>query len=289
MWFRLVVPIVLATTISVSAISSRAADTVTFNSASTPPSKLKLRQAKAKGIELKAEPGMALSGKLGVPKGDGPFPALVLMHGCQGIMPFQDDWARTFNEWGYVTLQVDSFGLRNAVGVCEDLISKGLAEARAMDAFGALSYLESQPFVRANDIGAIGWAHGATLSIGFRQGTRQLFQRGFKTIVSFYPDCNLITSSDFVDPLLIISPGNDDWTNPELCKRIASEGENVDIIDLPGAFRGFDDPQMGERTVKANFQNTFKNPALGVTFAYDSQIHRDVSEKVRLYLAEHMK
>jgi dienelactone hydrolase len=283
------VTLYLAATNLIAAVYTQAADDVVFNSASTPPSKLKIRQAKAKGIELKAEPGLEVSGKLGVPTGDGPFPALVLMHDCQGIRPFQDRWAAKFNEWGYVTLQVDSFGPRNATNVCEDLISSSLAEPRAMDAFGALSYLESLPYVQAHNIGAIGWAHGATLSIAFRDGTRQLFDHGFKAVVSFYPDCTLITSANFVDPLLIVSPEKDDWTNPELCKRIASEGENVEIIELPDALRGFDDPEMGERTVRDTFQNTFKVPALGVTFGYASDAHKETSEKLQQYLAEHLK
>lgn len=273
----------------VAAADAKAAEYVDFNSASTPPSKLKIRQARARGIVLKPEPGTPIRGKLGMPLGDGPFPALVLLHDCRGITRFQDDWAKTFNDWGYVTLQVDSFGPRNLDNVCEDHISSGISEPRAMDALGALAFLATLPGVKPESIGAVGWARGATLSIGFRDGTRQLVDRGFGAVVAFYPDCTLITSSAFVDPLLIVSPGNDDWTNPQLCKRIASEGKNVDIIDLPDALRGFDDPEMGERTVMANYQNTFKVPALGVTFGYDRDAHRAVSERVRQYLAGHLR
>ena len=65
-----------------------------------------------------------------------------------------------------------------------------------------------------------------------------------------------------------------------MCGRVAAEGDNVDIIELPDALRGFDDPAMGESTVMATFQNTFKSPALGVTFGYDGAAHRDVSAKL---------
>ena len=284
MWISCVTVIGLA-----AADHPAANEFVDFNSASKPPSKLKLRQARAKGIELKPEPGTPIRGKLGKPAGEGPFPALVLLHDCRGITAFQDRWAKTFNEWGYVTLQVDSFGPRNLENVCENIRASGNQAARALDALGALAYLETLGDVKAESIGAIGWARGATLSIGFRDGARQLVDRGFGAIVAFYPDCTLITSSAYVDPLLIVSPGNDDWTNPEYCRRIASEGDNVGIIDLPGVLRGFDDPEMGERSVMANFQNIHKVPALGVTFGYDKDAHEAVSQKVRQYLADRLK
>ena len=60
----------------------RAAEVVHFTSAVLPPSPFKLRQAKAQGKELKQEPGFPLWGHLNKPSGNGPFPAVVLMHGC---------------------------------------------------------------------------------------------------------------------------------------------------------------------------------------------------------------
>ena len=34
----------------------------------------------------------------------------VLLHGCRGITPHDDGWAVRLVSWGYVTLQVGSFG-----------------------------------------------------------------------------------------------------------------------------------------------------------------------------------
>ena len=60
-------------------------EVVYFESAVYPPSAFKLRQAKQKGIELEAENGPIVSGRLSKPGGAGPFPAIVLLHGCDGI------------------------------------------------------------------------------------------------------------------------------------------------------------------------------------------------------------
>ena len=46
------------------------------------------------------------------PDGDGPFPAVVLLHGCDG-MHNDDPWVENHHlRWGYVLLEVDSFGPR---------------------------------------------------------------------------------------------------------------------------------------------------------------------------------
>ena len=45
-------------------------------------------------------------------EGDGPFPAVVLLHGCSGVAPRSRMWAEKLNSWGYATLIVDSFGPR---------------------------------------------------------------------------------------------------------------------------------------------------------------------------------
>ena len=53
--------------------------------------------------------GQRLTGVLRKPGGPGPFPAVVLMHGCGGIQPGNEIWASDLTTWGYVTLLVDSF------------------------------------------------------------------------------------------------------------------------------------------------------------------------------------
>src|SRR5215470_16674043 len=40
------------------------------------------------------------------PHGSGPFPAVVLMHGCHGVKPSNRQWAAWFRDHGYVALIV---------------------------------------------------------------------------------------------------------------------------------------------------------------------------------------
>lgn len=55
------------------------------------------------------------------PAGQGPFPALVLLHGCSGVEEQQDLWAKILVEWGYTALIVDSLGPRGIEEICTNL------------------------------------------------------------------------------------------------------------------------------------------------------------------------
>ena len=44
-----------------------------------------------------------------------PRPAVVLMHGCHGVAPQTERWARWLADRGYVALVVDSFGFSDRV------------------------------------------------------------------------------------------------------------------------------------------------------------------------------
>ena len=90
-----------------------------------------------------------VEGRLVKPDGPGPFPALVLLHGCHGVSPQVYAWGRRLADRGYVAFVVDSFGPRKEPADCKDDPSPGATPntARFDDAIGALRYLQSRPFV----------------------------------------------------------------------------------------------------------------------------------------------
>src|SRR5215470_12494189 len=60
-----------------------------------------------------------LQGLLRRPTGAGPFPAIVLLHSCNGNWQKLDErWGRQIAPWGYITLTVDSFGPRGIDNTC---------------------------------------------------------------------------------------------------------------------------------------------------------------------------
>src|SRR4030088_1911937 len=102
------------------------------------------------------------------PAGDAPRPALVLMHGCSGllnakgrILPIYQAWTRALVVQGYVVLAVDSASSRGFGQTCTagpDRIT--MYRDRPSDAYAALQYLQAQPFVQTGRIGLMGWSQG---------------------------------------------------------------------------------------------------------------------------------
>src|SRR5438034_8592693 len=54
------------------------------------------------------------------PDGDGPFPAVVLLHTCHGVSKSTHAWARWFRDRRYVALIVDSWAARGIGNECDE-------------------------------------------------------------------------------------------------------------------------------------------------------------------------
>jgi dienelactone hydrolase len=215
----IVIVIILAST------SVMAADIVTF---------------KGTGTSVAGTPLM-LTGKLTKPIGDGPFPTVVLLHGCGGISNLRDaQWAKRLASWGYVALQVDSFGPRGLSNVCTDVpLAFSIVPKRAQDTYDAKSYLSELPFVDRNRIGVMGWSHGGITLLSM---VGQKRDNSFRSAIAFYPLCyrNL---TDLNAPLLILIGEKDDWTHAWRCSETmppAQIGHEVILKIYPDSYHGFD-------------------------------------------------
>ena len=206
-----------------------------------------------------------IEGVLFQPKGTGPFPAVVLLHGCGGLYkpdggltPRHQEWAYLLRDRGYVVLMPDSFNPRGVREICHrknrgDLDPDG---DRARDAFGALAYLAAQPFVKGDRVGLMGWSHGsmttlATVDVAAKaRAAAQPMTTDFRVAVAFYPGCKKILETSWATktPLTILMGESDNWTlaGPctELVQRARAAGEPADIVLYPGAYHEFDAPGM---------------------------------------------
>lgn len=114
------------------------------------------------------------------PDGDGPFPAIVVLHGCGGLWKNDDvlagemdkhfrDWISIFKNRGWVGLFIDSYSARDIVEFCNqeppvDSICSPMFE-RPKDAYLALDFLQTVRCVSKNSIGLLGFSHGATTAL----------------------------------------------------------------------------------------------------------------------------
>jgi len=207
-----------------------------------------------------------LSALLYRPRGDGPFAAIVMMHGCGGLInprdrpfPIPRDWAERMRDQGYVALLVDSFTPRGIAEACTQARSPiAPGRERARDAYAALRFLQGTGYVRGDRIGLMGWSQGGSTVLGtvaFRAPARALAGPGpdFAAAIALYPGCGGFSDRWTTGtPLLMLIGEADDWTAPGPCKdlqrRAARLGAPVDLIAYPDAHHAFDAPDLPLRT-----------------------------------------
>lgn len=116
-----------------------------------------------------------VQGVLYAPPGNGPFPALVVIHEWWGLNDWVKEQASKLSDQGYVALAIDLY--RGKVATTPDEaheIMRGVPEDRAKrDLNAAFEFLASQPSVKKNRIGAIGWCMGGgyALDLALQQPT----------------------------------------------------------------------------------------------------------------------
>ncbi len=213
-----------------------------------------------------------LAAYLSRPEGDAPRPAVVLMHGCTGlvnakgrILPMYRSWARALVVQGYVALVVDSstprgFGQSCTAGVDRDTMWRD----RPKDAFAALQYLQSQPFVQPDRVALMGWSQGGgavLLTINDKSiGRPAGLAHDFKAAVSFYPGACSERSQTrpFTQverdgwttkiPLLTLMGEADTWTPFPPCEAFLmaakARGNPIELKSYPAAHHAFDAPNL---------------------------------------------
>jgi dienelactone hydrolase len=188
------------------------------------------------------ETSLNLTGQIRKPEGDGPFPAVVLLHGCGGINPKRDiRWIERLSNLGYVTLQVDSFGPRGISNACtysgKDFTE--ILQKRVTDAYDAKRYLAGLPFVDRSRIAVIGWSQGGLTTL---QALYKDKEEPFRVAVAFYPSC-IRPLTNMNAPLLILIGDADDWTPASKCVSMMPKEKTSPEVILkvyPGAYHGFD-------------------------------------------------
>jgi dienelactone hydrolase len=169
-----------------------------------------------------------LDGLLMRPDGPGPFPAIVALHGCGGLLKEgalvarEAAWAKLLTSHGYVVLFPDSFGPRGVTTDCEGAV-RAWAE-RSYDAYGALRYLQAQSFIVGGRIGVMGWSHGGgTVIFAIAPNSiarpADLPKGDFRAAVAFYPAwCSRLSTDWKPDiPFLLEIGAEDDSIQPAPC------------------------------------------------------------------------
>lgn len=151
------------------------------------------------------------------------FPAVIIVHGSNGVDTRGAYHAQSLNDNGIVTLEIDLWAARgNFSGAGKR--PKGVPETLP-DAFGGLAFLASLPFVDAERIGIMGFSWGGVVTM--LSATAPYNEKlaptdlKFAAHVAFYPICwgyNVVPGYEFREltgaPVLILAGELDTYDSP---------------------------------------------------------------------------
>ncbi len=260
------------------------------------------------------------------PDGDGPFPAVVIMHDCSGLGPGSNGapgrWAEALVAQGYVVLLPDSFSPRGfAQGVCTIPGSESRSASpyvRAQDAYGALAALRALPYIDGKRIAVMGNSHGGSTTLatmaapaGNNDPLASAKRDGFAAAIALYPGCAArygkwsvtrganrpgpVTAYAGVyeplAPLLILIGDKDDWTPAEPCRRLVDQartaGFMIDINVYPGAYHAFDSNNPVRYDGRRNNPNSASGR--GATTGGNPAAWADALKRVPAFFASHLR
>lgn len=188
---------------------------------------------------------------LKLPPGKGPFPAVIILHGCGGRGPSQATWSKRLNAWGYAAVSPDSMTPRGIKRVCEPELQPVVTPRdRVGDVGAAAAWLRTLPEIDPTRIAVMGQSHGgATAALATE---RQYAKFGLRAAIDYYGACIEPAAHGNV-PLLVLSGELDDWGNPaDRCRafgKALQPGQVFEIRTYPGVFHAFENPNITRAVV----------------------------------------
>ena len=199
---------------------------------------------------------MTLRAELFKPEGNGPFPAVIALHGCGGltsgtepVLPRYRDWAERLVKNGSAVLLPDSYGSRGLGPQCRVKERRLTARReRVVDVLAARQWLMQQSWARRDRISLLGWANGASALLWAVRPQLSWRDAGpdFRSAIAFYPDCRLSAGLGWSArvPTLLLIGAKDDVSSPAACRQMidGARGRSAftRIVVYPGAYHDFD-------------------------------------------------
>ena len=171
------------------------------------------------------------------PDGPGPFPAIVILHGCEGFNGFEAVAADRLAFAGYVVAALDTL-TPNGIPPCTN---RDATNATADDARAALAWLATQPYVVADRLGVMGFSMGGGAALALADPANHAAPPpGLRAVVSYYPPCAGHDGNAAV-PIAIFIGALDQVTPAAQCATFAAVGggKPVQLNTYPGATHGF--------------------------------------------------
>ncbi|MGI9274064.1 MAG: dienelactone hydrolase family protein [Endozoicomonas sp.] len=232
------------------------------------------------------------------PDGAGPFPAVLVYHGCggpsAGLAEPRGDWLR---KQGYVAIMVDSFTgrLLTERDVCNGYALWG--SERAADVLASLDYARQLPYVDASRLALLGYSHGgwAVLDV-LAHGAESKAEgdelkpslAGVRAVSTFYPYCEFPARFRYqwkvAMPVLSLLAGEDSMVNTRACVEVLGkwrqQGLPIDVEVYSGVDHGFDGP-TSMNTWNREVANKALQSLAGFLARHLKELHPPASEEKR--------
>ena len=204
------------------------------------------------------KPSNPLIATLTLPPGSGPFPAVIVLHGCGGLSTARmNEWATRLNSWGYAAVMLDSFGPRGVTTVCAPSAQHLVTPAdRAGDVLSTAVYLRSLPQIDGNRIGVLGLSHGGSTAAWVTQRRyADRFPGLLRASVDYYGPCRSPETYGDI-PLLALAGDPDDWGNSaQACHAFAAKlrpGQPFEVHTYPDTYHAFDAERSTAKKVEGH-------------------------------------
>jgi dienelactone hydrolase len=242
---------------------------------------------------------VTLHAQLFKPDGEGPFPTVIALHGCDGLGGHSEpvlsryrDWAEQLLKTGHAVLLPDSYGSREVGPQCQIRERERRVQARrerVADITASRLWLAQQSWVARDRISLVGWANGgsALLWAVRPQSLSKSGEADFRSAIAFYPDCRASSGLGWSTrvPTLVLIGAKDDVTPPAACRQMVDGAHGrsalARIIVYPEAFHDFDRANLPPHAIPASDAAAPERGHIGT----DAEARADSQQRVADWLA----
>jgi len=195
------------------------------------------------------------------PAGKRPSPAIIVIHEYWGLNDWVKEQASKLADQGYEALAIDLY--RGKVATTPDMaheLMRGLPEDRAKrDLHAAFEFLQSQPNVKKNRIGAIGWCMGGgyALDVALQEPTLAAAVINYGHLATDPAAIDKINS-----PILGLFGGQDRGITPDDVHKFETAmkqaGKKIEVKIYADAGHAFENPNNKEGYRAADATDAWK-------------------------------
>jgi carboxymethylenebutenolidase len=202
-----------------------------------------------------------VQGMLYTPAGKGPFPGIIVIHEWWGLNDWVKEQASKLADEGYEALAIDLY--RGRLATTPDMahaLMRGVPEDRAKrDLHAAFQFLQSQPNVKKDRIGAVGWCTGGghALDVALQEPTLAADVIKYGHLATDPEALKKINA-----PILGLFGGKDPGITPDDVHRFEAVmkqlGKKIEIKIYEDAGHGFENPNNKDGYRSADAADAWK-------------------------------